>query len=213
MFKKSEEGAVIVEAVISLSVFMFAIATLYCLYFPCVAQAKISTALNNTAKEISEYSYLYGLTGLNDAQSDISDGAGAADSALKANLGEVNSFYDLLEGTVNVADDISVNGESYINYLTNQFIEIGKGQIVGGIARDLMEKNFGSDPDKFLKGLGIENGVSGLDMSKSRVFANGQSDDITLVCRYEVKVVQFFNIDVTFQFEQCATTKAWFGGV
>lgn len=213
MLKKSEEGAVIVEAVISLSAFMFAIATLYCIYFPCVAQAKIGTALNNTAKEISEYSYIYGLTGLNDSQADISMGGGAADSTIKSSLDGAKDLFSTLEGIGEIADDVMVNGDSYVNYLLDNFIDMAKGAAVGELSKVLMKKNFGSDPDGFLRGLGIEDGMSGLNMNKTRVFKSGRSDDITLVCKYEVKVVQFFNIDVTYKFEQCATTKAWFNGV
>ncbi len=213
MSMKSERGAIVIEAVISLMTFMFAMSTLYCLYFPCVAQARIGAALNSAAKEISQYSYLYGLTNLNEKQSGLVQGTGAAQSTLEANFGQIDDFYSVLEGLGDTISDIGVNGESYINYVGNQFIEDVKGKAVGALAESLMKKNFGGDPDGFLKGLGIVGGMSGLDTSKSRVFANGDSDDITLVCKYEVKVIQLFNIDVKFTFEQCAATKAWFGGV
>ncbi len=66
---RDESGSVTVEATISLSAFMFAIVTILTIVNVCIVQARMSYALNTTAKEISQYSYLYSLTGLNDSQS------------------------------------------------------------------------------------------------------------------------------------------------
>ena len=60
---KKENGAIVVEATISLTAFMFAILTVIMVLDICYTQAKIGIALNATAKEISQYSYLYSLTG------------------------------------------------------------------------------------------------------------------------------------------------------
>lgn len=65
---KKESGSVTIEATISLSSFMFAIVTILTIVNICVVQAKMSYAINTTAKEISQYSYLYSLTGLNNSQ-------------------------------------------------------------------------------------------------------------------------------------------------
>ena len=62
----SENGVVFIEATIALTAFMFFVVTLLSIVNVCYAQAKIGTALNETAKELSEYSYLYAVTGLND---------------------------------------------------------------------------------------------------------------------------------------------------
>lgn len=59
---KSESGSVTVEATISLSAFMFAIVTILTIINICIVQARVSYAINTTAKEISQYSYLYALT-------------------------------------------------------------------------------------------------------------------------------------------------------
>ena len=53
--KNQEKGAVTVEATIALSVFMFAIVTLYTIVNIATVQAKVAFAINNTAKEISQY--------------------------------------------------------------------------------------------------------------------------------------------------------------
>lgn len=66
VFRKVERGSVTVEATISLTAFLFFFLMIYCMIDVCIMQAKISCALNNSAKEISQYSYLYGVTGLNE---------------------------------------------------------------------------------------------------------------------------------------------------
>ena len=64
----SENGVVFIEATIALTAFMFFVVTLLSIVNVCYAQAKIGTALNETAKELSENSYLYAVTGLNDKE-------------------------------------------------------------------------------------------------------------------------------------------------
>lgn len=67
----NEQGAIVVEATISLTAFMFLIVTILTVINICYAQAKIGVAVNTTAKKISEYSYLYNLTGLREKQGDL----------------------------------------------------------------------------------------------------------------------------------------------
>lgn len=73
--QNGESGSVTIEATISLSAFMFAIATLLTIINICMVQAKISIAINATAKELSQYSYLYAITGLKDSQAAINENA------------------------------------------------------------------------------------------------------------------------------------------
>ena len=63
---KDEDGAIIIEATLSLSFFMFFIVTVLTIVNICYVQSKMSIAINETAKEISQYSYLYGLTAVED---------------------------------------------------------------------------------------------------------------------------------------------------
>ena len=56
--QKRERGAIIVEATISLTMFIFAMFTLYSLVNICYVQSKMSVAVNVAAKEMSQYAYL-----------------------------------------------------------------------------------------------------------------------------------------------------------
>lgn len=209
---KSERGAVIIEAVLSLTVFMFAMLTIFSIYNVCLAQARIGAALNATAKEISQYSYVYDLTGINDKQANIANQGGAAQSALSDNLSEVNDFYDAIGGIAGIALSFSSsteNADSFLAYTLNAGIDQLKGSLCGELARSLMKKHFGSDPDGYLEGLGIDGGMSGLSFTKTRFFTDGQSNEIILDVRYQVTIIKLLNIDITLNFEQCAKTLAW----
>lgn len=212
--RESERGAIIIEAALSLTFFMFALLTIYSMFHVCLAQARISAALNATAKEISQYSYVYDLTGLNERQANLAANGGAAESILSDNLSEVDGLYDALMGisgsTVSIATNPD-NAESFLYYVLNQGIDQVKGSATGEVARLLMRKHFGSDPDKFLKGLGIEDGMNGLSFYKSRIFVDGEKDDILLDVRYQVTIVKLLDINMKLNFELCAKTRAWVG--
>ena len=206
---KSERGVVAIEAALSLTLFMFAMITVFSMYHICLAQARISAALNSVAKEISQFSYVYAMTGLNDKQADLSNEGGATQSVLSDNLSEVNTVFDAIGGLVGTVVSASDNADSFIAYTLNTGVEVVKAGVVGEMARGLMRKHFGDNPDKFLRSLGIEDGMSGLHFLKTRIFPSGKTDDIMLNVRYQVTVIKLLNIDIKFNFELCAKTKAW----
>ncbi len=211
---KSEEGAIIIEATLSLTFFMFAILTVYSMFHVSLAQARIGAALNATAKEISQYSYVYDLTGLNEKQANLAANGGNAESILSDNLSEVNGLYDALGGIAGATLDITTSPEStesFLYYVLNEGIDQVKGTATGEVARLLMKKHFGSEPDKFLKSLGVENGINGLSFMKTRIFSDGEEADILLDVRYQVTVVKLLDFDMKLNFEQCAKTRAWVG--
>lgn len=211
---KSEKGAVIIEAVLSLAFFMFAMITVYSMYHISLAQARIGAALNATAKEISQYSYIYDLTSLNTKQANLAANGGAAASHLSDNLGEIDGFFDaigsLAGGTTDILSDPE-NADSFLYYALNEGVEQIKGDVTGAVAKMLMRKQFGSDPDGFLKGLGVKDGMSGLSFIKTRIFSDGEEKNIFLNVRYKVTVVELLNMDLTLKFEQSAKTRAWVG--
>lgn len=209
MERKSERGAVLIEAALSMTMFMFAMLTILSIYHVCLAQARIGAALNATAKEISQYSYVYSLTGLNDKQADIANQGGAAQAALSDNLSEVEGLYNAFKGIGNVAIAVGEDTDSFLAYTLNKGIDQVKGDACGLMARGLMKKHFGSDPDGFLKGLGVEEGLEGLKFYKTRLFVNGKGDEIFLDVQYQITVIKLLNIDIKFNIEQCAKTKAW----
>ena len=211
---KEENGAIIVEAALSLSFFIFALIIVYSMVHFALAQARISAALNSTAKEISQYSYVYDLTGLNEKQANLAANGGAAECVLSDNLSQINGVYDafkgIASGTMSIISNPE-NTESFLYYVLNQGIDQVKGDLTGVVARLLMRKHFGSDPDKFLKGLGIKDGMSGLSFIKTRIFREGEDNDIILDVRYKVQIFKLLDFDMSLNFENCAQTRAWVG--
>ncbi|MBQ3524402.1 MAG: hypothetical protein IJA43_08125 [Clostridia bacterium] len=211
---KSEKGAIIVEATLSLTFFMFAIITVYTMFNVALAQSRISSALNLAAKEISQYAYIYDMTGLNDKQAEIAANSGAAQAILQSDLSDIENFYDAVSGITDSALTIATdsgNAESFLYYVLNDGIDRIKGGLLGEVAQVLMKKNFGSNPDAFLKGLRVKDGFDGLNFSDSKFFSNGEDPAIVLNVRYEIVVVKFFDFEMTMEFELCAQTRAWVG--
>ena len=72
---KKTKGAVTIEATISLTAFLFLFIMIYSLITICRTQAIIQVAINSTAKELSQYSYLYSITGLHDSMKNVASSA------------------------------------------------------------------------------------------------------------------------------------------
>ena len=90
---KDESGSVTVEATISLSVFMFAIVTILTIVNICIVQAKMSIAINASAKELSHYSYLYSLTGIHSGHQQLAEAAGKHQGDIDGVLSDVNTVF------------------------------------------------------------------------------------------------------------------------
>lgn len=244
--RKDEKGAIVIEATLCLSFFMFMIVTLLTIVNVCIAQAKIGIALNETAKEISQYSYIYNLTGIGELQNsnyqktegirgDIDqtvDSVVDASNALKdigkqteLNSETINSVKDDAETIKEAGSNIKGIGDKIaksedkseyvidvIRLAANEGTETVKGALAGELARGLMQKHLTSTSDQtadaYLRHLGVTDGVAGLDFSRSSIFTNG-TDQITLVCQYDVTLVELLNQKYTFHFCQCAKTEAW----
>ncbi len=253
---KKEKGAVIVEASIALPVFMFAIITILSIVNICYVQAKMQIAVNSTAKEMSQYFYLYGLAGLDDAQqdlhnktldadtkiTDVLDGSseflnaiGSTDKAVKSTVSDptsaknnVNTIKDAYRSgksgvskVSNTAKEIAADPQSFIMGVAAIVAEGGieevKTALAGPIAKMFCEKHLqtsNSSTEQFLKHLKIvPKGGSyydGIDFSKSRFCVEGTSK-IIVVAKYQIHVIDFFGLDIRFNFEQCGETSAWFG--
>ena len=216
MRQKKERGAIVVEACLALPIFMFAIITILGLYYVCLAQSRVAVALNDTARELSVYAYLYDLTGLNEAQANAAQKGASASSTLKTqtnNVGQVSldieSMQKLFSALETLGGDISDNPESYLYYLGNQAAEQAKGYLLNMLVNTMISKHFGGDSaDDYLRRLGIEDGI---DYSQSTIYADG-TDDIYLVAAYKIKIIDLLGIDFSFHIVQQAHTLAWAGG-
>lgn len=206
---KNEQGAIIVEATISLPVFMFTILTMLSIVNICVAQAKMGAFINESAKELSKYSYLCTVTKLTAKHADVAGKGSDAKEAVNTVLSQDNGVDFIMEASefgLNVAEDEELR-ESLLYFLANAAINEVESEAAELIVKKMSDTRFtngslsGKEYMNFLK---MEN----IDFEGTSFMASGTSD-IQIVASYDVHVIKLLGIDVKFHFTQCAKTKAW----
>lgn len=210
--KACERGAIVVEATIALTSYIFAIFIVLSLVDISYVQAKMQIALNAAAKEMSQYSYLYTTLDMQDHFS----GSGGKSSDI------MNSFSEVLEtlsnGTANISDELSgmfgnasgvAAGDSAAEYI--------KDGLGSTLAKQLIKKNLrsyeGDTAEAFLERCRVKNGLSGLNFAYTSFLTDVNQSEVDLVVTYKVEVIKLLNMDYEFTFVQRARTKAWGPGV
>lgn len=159
---KDENGAIITEATICFPFFIFAVIMFVSLIDICMTQAKIATALNIAAKEISEYSYLYILTGANEGQSSLYATAEDARSTVNDTLDGLNQISSTLLEDKNAIMSESLDAEKL-------YQDINKtGSTANDIFNDWKEEL--ADPKKFIKSVGAFIGNEAWESGKTYLF-------------------------------------------
>lgn len=111
---KDEKGAIVVEATMSLTFFIFAMLLILSITNICLAQSKIGVALNSAATEISEYSYLYKLTGLNEKHKEWTEKGEEAGQQIGNVTNGVSELYSSISAIANTGTSIDVSDFSSI---------------------------------------------------------------------------------------------------
>ena len=209
--KKSygESGAIIVEATISLPIFMFTILTILSIVNICVAQAKMGTFVNDSAKEFSKYSYLCTVTGLAKKHQDVSgkgsDARDAVNTVLSQDRG-IEFVTKAAEFGGRVANDAEFRS-SCLNMLLDAAISTAEAKAAELVVKNMAKERFTN---------GAVSGQAYLDVLKIKnlkfkgtKFMPGGTDEIQIVADYDVHVIKLLGVDIKFHFTQCAKTKAW----
>lgn len=110
MRKDSESGAIVVEATISLTAFVFAIFTILSVVNICYIQARISSALDSAAKEIAQYSYLYFKMGLDKKEAELNKGTEEARETTEDTVDQTVLFMNALSDANNSASTLDFDG-------------------------------------------------------------------------------------------------------
>lgn len=237
--KKDERGAVVIEATIALTTYIFVIYTILTLVNICLAQAQIGVAVNCAAKEISQYTYLYSLTGLNDMKTDAQSKGEKADGTVSEIVSGVEALYDLVgNGAPEVTEDNINSGKKAYDSIKSgaktiiddpkDFIlscaysagsdlyDDGIGYAFANLAKVLVKKNLvtseGGDCEAFLKYLRIvPKGESYFDgiSFNGTEVFPGKTNIVKIVASYDIAVVKLLDIDFTFHFCLCGKTEAW----
>ena len=168
---KSSRGSVTLEATISLTAFMFAIVTVLTIVNICLVQAKISVAINTTAKEISQYSYLYGLTGFNESNKVISDNAETAKKSIDDTVTNVNSVFNEMQNLGQTGKNTDINDPKDVLQkwkAVQTSIDNGAASIE---AIEQQIRDITKDPKQFIFGIASIAASEALEQGKSKLIA------------------------------------------
>lgn len=157
-----ENGSVTIEATISLSAFMFAVVTLLTIVNICVAQSKISIAINSAAKELSQYSYLYSLTGINESESVLQAEADETKSDINGVFSDMNDMFTEIQ---NLGDNEVSSGN-----ISGVLESVDNIEQAGGALKESLSE-LASDPKQLAFGMAKILASDALDVAKSRLIA------------------------------------------
>lgn len=167
--RNREAGVITIEATISLTSFMFVIVTILTIINICIVQTRVGVAIHGVAKELSHYSYLYSLTGLNDSQAQISNAASETQADIDGVVKNVNTVFTEIQNLGKEASEIS-EPEDFDTFLTNLESSYGTMSEEAGAARDTIT-DMASDPKKVAFGLAKIAANDVMDLAKSRLIA------------------------------------------
>lgn len=214
---KQENGSAVVEATIGLTAFLFAMMSLIMMIQLVMVQTMMQNALNQTAKEISQSTYLYKAFGLLEVKMDtaesnekISDSIGRTQEDLKALMSAFADGSDA--GTL--AEDINTQFQCIKNNLASGAVYMGFRGIENSMCSSIFKKYVTADgnkntADRNLKRYHIINGCSGLDFSSSKVLDD--KENIVLIVKYSVKVFHPLGGYKEVKCRQVASTRGWVG--
>lgn len=228
MLKKtrSEKGAIVVEATLSLSVYIILIFMILSIIDMANTQSKIKVTLNNVAKEMSQFAYAYHAAGLDNAEQNLMKGH----ENVTKDINEIKSGFDSLKNVIsgdssgsedipNIEDAVQIDsslGDGVV-WLFGKAENWGKEQVIALYAKHYMQKNlkdFRDDTaEAFLDRHHIKDGLDNLKFDGSKFVTYGSGTDIVLNIEYEVEMFKFFDLDFEVKINDTAQTKAWLGGI
>lgn len=216
--KDNEKGAIIIEATIALTTFMFAIISVLFVSHICYAQAKIGMVIDGVAKDLSEFSYIYSLTGLADKHSQLSSEASKATETIDNVVDNLDNVTETLGNLKEVGSGLLNDSEmqsSMLALIKNTAVNKAESLLTSTLVKQLAKGRLSgtsADCEIVLKNLGVEKTagtyLGSIDFTDS-VFCVSGSSEIKVVARYSLKLIKLLNVDITFDVCQCASTKAW----
>lgn len=213
-----QSGAIIIEATIALTTFMFAIVSILFTSHICYAQAKIGTVIDGVAKDLSEFSYIYSITGLAEKHSALNSGGEKARMGIDGVVDNLSNVTDMLQNLGSLGSSLANDAEmrsSMMSLVKNEAANKAQSMVTAAAVKQLAKGRLaGTDGDyeSVLKNIGIERKsgtyLDSIDFGDS-VFCVSGSSEIKIVARYSVKLIRLLNVDIDFDIVQCAATKAW----
>lgn len=183
LFQKlnNQKGSATIEAIISFAGFLFVIFTILSLVNLCRAQMLISSAMDNAAKELSQYSYFYKMSGLQKFSAALGGKKDVGKSHINDVIGSVDDLYGSMvgaidktkEGYTNIAE-ATQDGTLDMNTFQEAYNSLSAETENVGASIDTMTAQFqsvGNNPMLYMKSLVAIASSEGLDLVKSHAIA------------------------------------------
>lgn len=169
--RKRERGAVTIEATLCLTAFMFAIVTLLSAIDICLAQARIGIAIDATAKEISQYSYLYGLTGLNDIKKELKNQGSSVEEQIDNTSTNINNIFNAIQDLGGKASSTNITDPKQVTATWNS-LKSGTGEIKASASQiNSVAESIKGDPKSFIFGIAKLAASDAMDYATSKLIA------------------------------------------
>lgn len=168
---KSNKGSVTVEATIALTAFMFAIITILTIVNICMVQARISIAINTVAKEMSQYSYLYALTGFNKSEEALAQAGQDGTQDINSILSDVNTVFNEIGNIGNTAGDLSTDNTADISTAWEDAVGSAENIQNAGSSLESTIMNIASDPKQLIYGIAKLAASESMELAKSKLIA------------------------------------------
>ncbi len=181
------EAAIVLPVIILLIVFFSFLIKLYYTY------EVMQQAISEASKSMGVYSLLYYNTNAEELIGGIEEFC-SSDQVSK------------LIGNPELEGLVAQFGSDINDYVRAQVVLVPFAKVL--IKQNILGKQY-NDVDRRLSSLGIVNGFKGIDFSKSRMLADGQSIDI--VAQYNIHFPFLSQILPPFEIEQNASSCAWGG--
>ena len=127
---KNSRGSAVIEAVVGFTAFLFTVFTIMNVVNYCRVQMLVSNALDTAAKELTQYSYFYKMSGLNKINKELSEANQVSAGELNGVIGTVSDLYNSVSKTV---DD--------------------GGKLLSDADKELQDQKFGEFKDTVVDGL------------------------------------------------------------
>lgn len=232
--QENTRGSLTVETLLFLVLYIVFFMALLDLVQLTRAQVVLQYAADETAKEISNDSYVLTKMGVTQAMHKTAKTSKKFEGDTTDMLNNVsdimNQIGGIAGGNIPDADAISTDVSAIEGYFSdtdsiiNGLIAVIKSASTGIISdvvtqavckgtlrREIKGMANGRDPDEYLRSLGVMNGMSGLDFSDSSYIAlrDGDLPEIRVVITYRVEYdLLFFKVGPR-QYRVCAETAIW----
>lgn len=165
MKNDKECGAIVVEATISLTAFIFVIMTILSIVNIYYIQGRMSIALNSAAKEISQYTYLYFKFNADEIESNLNEDAQESRVTAQETIDGMSALMNSLSG---------VESSLQSNDFESMISEIESGTTNVNSLITMYASELSSDPTGFITGMGslvLSDGVDSVKNILAQVLA------------------------------------------